>query len=37
MFKDENPNTVFLWICPGARGLGKQSQESFGIAQEVKK
>ena len=32
MFKDENPNTVFLWLCPGARGLGKQSQESFGIS-----
>ena len=37
MFKDENPNTVFLWLCPGARGLEKQLQESFGIAQEVKK
>ena len=32
MFKDENPNTVFLWLCPGARGLGKQSQESFRIS-----
>lgn len=37
MFKDENPNTVFLWLCPGARELEKQLQESFGIAQEVKK
>ena len=26
---DENPNTVFLWLCPGAGGLEKQSQESF--------
>ena len=26
---DENPNTVFLWLCPGAGGLQKQSQESF--------
>ena len=29
MFKDENSNTVFLWLFPGARGLEKQSQESF--------
>lgn len=26
---DENPNTVFLWLCPGAGGLQKQSQDSF--------
>lgn len=26
---DENPNTVFLWLCPGAGGLHKQSEESF--------
>lgn len=36
MFKDENLNTVFLWLCPGTRGLEKQLQESFGISQEVK-
>jgi type III restriction enzyme len=28
-FLDENPNTVFLWLCPGAGGLEKQSQDSF--------
>lgn len=28
-YLDENPNTVFLWFCPGAGGLQKQSQESF--------
>lgn len=28
-YLDENPNTVFLWLCPGAGGLQKQSQESF--------
>ena len=28
-FLDENPNTVFLWLCPGAGGLEKQSQETF--------
>lgn len=28
-YLDENPNTVFLWLCPGAGGLHKQSQESF--------
>ena len=28
-YLDENPNTVFLWLCPGAGGLEKQSQESF--------
>ena len=28
-YLDENPNTVFLWLCPGAGGLAKQSQESF--------
>ena len=26
---DENPNTVFLWLCPGAGGLERQSQETF--------
>lgn len=26
---DENPNTVFLWLCPGAGGLEKQSKDSF--------
>ena len=25
-YLDENPNTVFLWFCPGAGGLEKQSQ-----------
>ena len=25
----ENPNTVFLWLCPGAGGLHKQSEDSF--------
>lgn len=28
-YLDENPNTVFLWLCPGAGGLQKQSRESF--------
>ena len=28
-YLDENPNTVFLWLCPGAGGLEKQSQETF--------
>lgn len=28
-YLDENPNTTFLWLCPGAGGLQKQSQESF--------
>jgi type III restriction enzyme len=28
-YLDENPNTTFLWLCPGAGGLEKQSQESF--------
>lgn len=28
-YLDENPNTVFLWLCPGAGGLEKQSQNSF--------
>ncbi len=28
-YLDENPNTVFLWLCPGAGGLQKQSQDSF--------
>lgn len=28
-YLDENPNTVFLWLCPGAGGLEKQSQDTF--------
>ena len=28
-YLDENPNTVFLWLCPGAGGLHKQSEDSF--------
>lgn len=28
-YLDENPKTVFLWLCPGAGGLHKQSKESF--------
>lgn len=28
-YLDENPNTLFLWLCPGAGGLQKQSQDSF--------
>ena len=28
-YLEENPNTVFLWLCPGAGGLQKQSRESF--------
>ena len=28
-YLDENPNTVFLWLCPGAGGLERQSQDSF--------
>lgn len=28
-YLDENPNTVFLWLCPGAGGLEKQSQDSL--------
>lgn len=28
-YLDENPNTVFLWLCPGAGGLQVQSQDSF--------
>lgn len=30
-YLDENPNTVFLWLCPGAGGLERQSQETFNI------
>ena len=30
-YLDENPNTVFLWLCPGAGSLQKQSQESFRV------
>ncbi|MCR4660584.1 MAG: DEAD/DEAH box helicase family protein [Clostridia bacterium] len=29
-YLDENPNTVFVWLCPGAGGLEKQSELSFG-------
>lgn len=28
-YLDENPNTVFLWLCPGSGGLEKQSQDAF--------
>lgn len=28
-YLDENPNTVFLWLCPGAGGLQNQSQDVF--------
>lgn len=28
-YLDENPNTVFLWLCPGAGGLQSQSQSVF--------
>ncbi len=28
-FLDENPNTIFLWLCPGAGGLHEQSLDSF--------
>ena len=28
-YLDENPNTVFLWLCPGAGGLQSQSQDVF--------
>lgn len=28
-YLDENPNTVFLWLCPGAGSLHKQSEDSF--------
>ena len=28
-YLDENPDTVFLWLCPGAGGLHKQSEDSF--------
>lgn len=28
-YLDENQDTVFLWLCPGAGGLEKQSQDSF--------
>lgn len=28
-YLDEHPNTAFLWLCPGAGGLEKQSQDSF--------
>lgn len=28
-YPDENPNAVFLWLCLGAGGLDKQSQDSF--------
>ena len=28
-YLDENPNTVFLWLCPGAGDLHIQSKDSF--------
>ena len=28
-YLDENPNTVFLWTCPGAWNLEEQSRDSF--------
>ena len=28
-YLDENPNTVFLWLCPGAGSLQSQSQKVF--------
>lgn len=28
-YLDENPDTVFLWLCPGAGGLERQSKDSF--------
>lgn len=28
-YLDENPKTVFLWLCPGAGSLQVQSQDSF--------
>lgn len=28
-YLDEHPDTVFLWLCPGAGGLQKQSESSF--------
>lgn len=28
-YLDENPKTVFLWLCPGEGGLEKQSKNSF--------
>ena len=28
-YLDENPDTVFLWLCPGAGGLERQSQDTF--------
>jgi type III restriction enzyme len=28
-YLDENPNTVFLWLCPGAGNLQIQSQDNF--------
>ena len=28
-YLDENPNTVFLWLCPGAGGLHTQSKDGF--------
>ncbi|WP_288934378.1 DEAD/DEAH box helicase family protein [uncultured Acidaminococcus sp.] len=28
-YLDENSNSVFLWLCPGAGGLEKQSRDSF--------
>lgn len=28
-YLDENPRTLFLWLCPGEGGLEKQSKKSF--------
>ena len=28
-YLDENPNTVFIWLCPGAGGLQEQSKDVF--------
>ena len=28
-YLDENSDTVFMWLCPGAGGLHKQSEQSF--------
>ncbi len=28
-YLDENPDTVFFWLCPGAGGLETQSQETY--------
>ena len=28
-YLDENPDTVFFWLCPGAGGLQEQSRNIF--------